>query len=543
MSNKSLVSVIVPFFNEETFIREAIESVFAQTYEDWELLLIDDGSNDDSTRIALRHAEEYPTKVRYLEHADHQNRGMSASRNLGIRHAKGEYIAMLDADDIWLSNKIEQQVAILESHPEVSMIYGPIQWWYSWTENPEGRSRDMVQELRVQTDTVINPPELLSIFVEHEGAAPAGIVVRRHVIEDVGGFEEEFRGMYEDQVFLAKVCLKTPVYASSRCWYRWRRHPNSCCSITVNNGLHLRARVTFLNWLETYLSKQEAKDSETWRILQKELWPYRHPVRFGLAKRTKHLVWRGKDLLIRIAGRMMPAPFRRWLRARWEGREYCPPLGWVHFGSLRRVTPISRVWGYDRGLPIDRYYIKRFLSACAPDIRGRVLEIKDNGYTHEFGGTHVVVSDVLDLTEENSQATIVGDLTDADHIKSETFDCVILTQTLQFIYDARAALKTLFRILKPGGVLLATFPGISRIDEQLRDSYHWNFTAVSTQRLFEEVFPVNHVRIEVCGNVLAATAFLHGLAAQEFHQEELDYCDPLYQVLITVRAIKPWRSI
>src|SRR5215212_3401935 len=136
MSSKPLVSAIVAFSDAERFIEEAIESVFAQTYDNWELLLVDDGSTDGSTRIALGYAERYPSKVRYLEHPGHQNRGTGASRNLGIEHAKGEYVAFLDADDVWLEHKLGQQVAVLNSHPEAGMLYGATHYWYTWTGNP-----------------------------------------------------------------------------------------------------------------------------------------------------------------------------------------------------------------------------------------------------------------------------------------------------------------------------------------------------------------------------------------------------------------------
>ena len=137
MSNRQQVSCIIIFFNAEKFFEEAIESVFAQSYNNWELLLVDDGSTDSSTSIAHHYAEKYPDKVRYLEHESHQNRGMSATRNLGIRHANGEYVAFLDADDVWLTQKLEQKVAILNSHPEAVMVCGPVQFWYSWTGNPD----------------------------------------------------------------------------------------------------------------------------------------------------------------------------------------------------------------------------------------------------------------------------------------------------------------------------------------------------------------------------------------------------------------------
>jgi len=241
-----------------------------------------------------------------------------------------------------------------------------------------------------------------------------------------------------------------------------------------------------------------------------------------------------------MARQTLPTPVHRWLRAQWRGHEDCPPVGLVRFGDLRRIAPFSRSWGFDRGLPLDRYYIERFLSAHALDIRGRVLEIQDDTYTRKFGGDRVTKSDVLHAVEGNLQATIVADLTCAHHIPSDTFDCVILTQTLQFIYDIRTAVKTLYRILKPGGVLLATVPGISQISRHDMDRWgdYWRFTTLSAQRLIERVFPEADISVNVYGNVLTATAFLHGLAIQELRQEELDYKDPDYEVLIAVRAVK-----
>jgi SAM-dependent methyltransferase len=213
----------------------------------------------------------------------------------------------------------------------------------------------------------------------------------------------------------------------------------------------------------------------------------------------------------------------------------------VRFGSLRSLKPISRVFGRDRGQCIDRYYIENFLARHANDIRGHVLEIGDNAYTRRFGGEQVHRSDVLSLSDENSKATLIADLTHADHIPSDSFDCVIFTQTLQFIYDVKAALRTLYRILKPSGVLLATFPGISQISRYDMDRWgeYWRFTTLSAHRLFEEVFPPKDVKVEAHGNVLAAIAFLHGLAAEDLAENELVHCDRDYEIVITVRAVKP----
>jgi SAM-dependent methyltransferase len=243
-----------------------------------------------------------------------------------------------------------------------------------------------------------------------------------------------------------------------------------------------------------------------------------------------------KRSLRRLGRHLLPVSTRRTIvrLTRW------PPVGWVRFGSLRHVRPISPYWGTERGRPIDRYYIEHFLAQNAGDIQGRVLEIGDNSYTHTFGGERVTHSDVLHVAEDRPQVTIIGDLTAANHIPSDSFDCIILTQTLQAIYDVRAAIASVQRILKPDGVVLATVPGISKISRYDMDrwGYYWSFTTASARRLFTEVFPAATVRVEAYGNVLAAIAFLHGLAQEELRAAELDYTDPDFEVLITIRAVK-----
>ena len=246
-----------------------------------------------------------------------------------------------------------------------------------------------------------------------------------------------------------------------------------------------------------------------------------------------------KEGLKTIARRALPVPVYRWLRRHRNGVEDRPPVGAVRFGDLRRLTPISRVFGFDRGTPVDRYYIEDFLARNGDCIRGRALEVGDDTYTRSFGGDRVTQQDVLHVSEDNPRATIIADLASADHVPSDAFDCIILTQTLNLIYDVRAALATLHRILKPGGVLLATFPGITQVDHSdWGGSWYWAFTALSAQRLFGEVFAPANLKVETHGNVLAATAFLHGVALEELRADELDYNDPDYQVIITVRATK-----
>lgn len=249
-----------------------------------------------------------------------------------------------------------------------------------------------------------------------------------------------------------------------------------------------------------------------------------------------------KEQLNIFAKKILPIPVRNWLKSQLQTYRHHPPLGKVNLGDLQSLKPINLGWGFERGQPIDRYYIENFLARQSDDIRGRVLGIGDEYYTCKFGGDRVTNSDVLHV-EDNPNATIIADLTDAEHIPSDTFDCFLLIQTLQLIYEARLALKTTYRIMKPGGIVLATFPGITPLkDEEWNNCWCWNFTALSARRMFEEVFPKENIQVETYGNVLAATAFLHGMAVRDLSQDKLDYRDPSYEVTITVRAVKPERA-
>jgi SAM-dependent methyltransferase len=220
---------------------------------------------------------------------------------------------------------------------------------------------------------------------------------------------------------------------------------------------------------------------------------------------------------------------------------------------MRRLRPIGQVAGAHRGQPIDRFYIEGFLRRHAGrrgyvvgDIKGRVLEVGDDYYARTLGqhaageSPGVERIDVLHGDAGNPEATIVADLASGEGIPSDTYDCVICTQTLLLIYDVRAAVQTLHRILKPGGVVLATVPGISQVcrpDVDLWGDY-WRFTSRSVRRLFEESFPPDNVRVEAFGNVFASIAFLHGLAVEDVREEELELLDPDYELLIAVRAVK-----
>jgi SAM-dependent methyltransferase len=207
---------------------------------------------------------------------------------------------------------------------------------------------------------------------------------------------------------------------------------------------------------------------------------------------------------------------------------------------LDRIRPICENWGFDRGQPVDRHFIESFLSDHAADIQGRVLEVQDNSYTLRYGADRVSQSDILDKGTDNPAATIIADLTDGDIIPSDAFDCVICTQTLHLIYDVPAALNTIYKILRPGGVLLATMPTVSRdtSDDMGRFYDHWRFTSAASKRLFEDHFTPGELQITSYGNVYAATAFLHGLSVEELEVQKLEAADPKIEVIIGLRAKK-----
>jgi len=296
MSDRPLVSAVIIFLDAAEFIDEAIQSVMSQTYEHWELLLVDDGSTDRSTAIALHYAHRYPDKVRYLEHPGHANRGMSATRNLGIVHARGRFIGFLDADDVWLPHKLQQQVQWLEVYPQAAMVYGRTLIWYSWmSDRPAGKT-DRFYDLGVKANTLVAPPRLLLLLLRNRVQTPTtcNALLRRELVAHVGGFEPEFTGMFEDQVFFAKVELTSYVVVADACWALYRQHPGNSSGMGWNTQAYHDARVRFLTWVECYLSVHRVHHLRVWWVLWSELRPYRYPRLHRLASRFSQVVGRSR---------------------------------------------------------------------------------------------------------------------------------------------------------------------------------------------------------------------------------------------------------
>jgi hypothetical protein len=240
----------------------------------------------------------------------------------------------------------------------------------------------------------------------------------------------------------------------------------------------------------------------------------------------------------------IPTPIRKWIRSQQQrARKGLLILdGVTDWSVLRNIHPHRRDFGTARGECIDRYYIEKFLAANEQSIRGHVAEIASDHYTLQFGGKRVEKSDVIDIDERNDRRTITLDLTQCDAAPSQVFDCIICTQTLFEIYDYTSAVRSLFKMLRANGVLLATFPGIS---QSVRGgmlggagSDWWRFTSLSAARLFGDTFGEGNVRVQAYGNVLSSVAFLHGLVQAELTPEELEYHDPEYEMLLGVAATR-----
>jgi glycosyltransferase involved in cell wall biosynthesis len=347
-----LVSVITIFLNGERFIREAIESVLAQTMDRWELLLVDDGSTDRSTEIALWYENEYPKKIKYLEHEGHRNLGTSASRHLGVTAAQGKYIAFIDADDVWLPQRLERHLKVFEMFPSAVMVCGPTLYWFNWQSINNGWAgeRDYVGDLFLPTGALIFSTVSIALFLG-TGNAPAicSLTVRREIVVQVGGFEHIFRDLYEDQVVISKVCLAGPIVAIQDVLDRYRQHSDSLCHRTGSVGLYPTevqpGRREFLDWLERYLTELSNSDRDLWEELRAQLWPYRHPRLAQADRLRRRAVSLKRRVKRRVVNRLAPAirvllpkQLYQWLSSVPDGIQYGGPLeGTVTTPALNRA--------------------------------------------------------------------------------------------------------------------------------------------------------------------------------------------------------------
>ncbi|WP_448571719.1 glycosyltransferase family 2 protein [Trichothermofontia sp.] len=320
-STKPLVSVIIAFLNGQNYISEAIESVIAQTYGNWEIMLVDDGSTDHSMEIALDYSRRYPEKIYYLEHPEHQNLGLGLSRNLGIRQSKGEYIAFLDADDIWLPQKLEKQLSIFQDYPKAGMVFGAHNRWYSWTGNHEDLGKDQeflpIWGSDIQPNTLVQPPKFFIDYLYNKLGTPltCSVLIRRQVIDEIGYFDREVSFLNEDGPFFARIYLKVPIFMENACWDRYRQHGRSITAIARERGewfdedvpqpVHLAEMLL----IEKYLREQGVTDPKIWQAMNAQLFPYRHPN-----------LYKGKQILKKVKNMLKQVLYRRNKKTR--GKEF-----------------------------------------------------------------------------------------------------------------------------------------------------------------------------------------------------------------------------
>ncbi|HEU4703256.1 MAG TPA: glycosyltransferase [Conexibacter sp.] len=488
------VSVVIPCFNLGGYLDEAVQSVLAQTRQDAEILIVDDGSDDPVTRHLL--ASYRRPRTRIIRTA---NRGLPAARNTGLEEARGRYVSFLDADDLFAPRFLEATVGLLEADDSLAFAscwltaFGARQ--FSW--QPERCDFPWL----LAEDTVCT-------------AAP----VRRDALLAIGGFDER-PGLagYEDwalAVDLVERGHRGEIVPEPLFRYRIRR--DSMSSETSRPRNHMRVFETMLEkHADSYAAHAPgvlAAISERIAALEAQMPgdpPPRpqldgEPWRTAIPRLERHRCGLEQALEEALAAAAEPHGAGDAGHERsGEAPDGPAPVAW---GSLRRLEPVSRVWGLDRGQPVDRYYIEGFLERHAADVRGDVLEVKDPGYVKRFErGAHSFA--VLDVAAHNEQATLVADLTQPDSLPAGAFDCIVLTQTLQLLFELETAVANLHRALAPGGVLLVTAPCVSRIDyESGVTADFWRFTAASAHRLFAQRFGADGVAVQALGNVLACTA-------------------------------------
>jgi glycosyltransferase involved in cell wall biosynthesis len=535
MDGPSLVSIIIPCYNQGHLLPTAIESVLHQTYTTLEILVIDDGSVDNTPAVAAK----YP-QVQYIYQP---NQGLSAARNTGIQRSQGKYLVFLDADD-WLYGKaIAVNVNYLQLYPASAFVAGSYDLVYSG-------------EQRVVTKiSALYPNTYSALLAEGNFIGMIAAVMFPKWVLDEFTFAVALQRCEDYDLYL-RITRKYQIIQHQERLAGYRMH---LASLSANAPAMLSSALQVLQSQKASLQTAEEREAFTKGVYHFKKY-YFTVISHGLLTSNadpsrailldllqyspymfaRYYLLRKASPLSTLIKRSTPKLGFQILRKLRLINNTSPPLGKVAFGDLARLAPFCTEFGYTRGGPIDRYYIENFLRSEAQSIKNRVLEVGDNAYTLQFGNLDSIISEVLHIEEGHPQATYVGDLSDAPHLPDDTFDCIILTQTLHLIYDFTGALRTCYRILKPGGMLLLTCPGLTPIDKgEWQETWYWSFTDKALRRMMADIFTDGQVEVKSFGNVFVATAFLYGLGLPEVTKEQLDHYDPQYQVINTVKAVKP----
>jgi glycosyltransferase involved in cell wall biosynthesis/SAM-dependent methyltransferase len=535
---RPLVSVVIPCYNHGRYLHAAVASVKKQTYSNTEIIVVDDGSSDDTKIVA-----ESLSGITYVYQ---ENRGLSAARNTGIHNSTGEYFVFLDADDYLYPRAIEINLKFLLEDKTLAFVSG---------------AHDKVDAkgniIREDPHPVVTKDHYLHLLQGNYIGMHATVMYTRWVMKEFK-FDTSLKAC-EDYDLYFRITRKYPVANHAEKIAAYRIHGTNM-SGNIPFMFHMVMKVQ--NAQTEFLQNKEEKEAQQrgvkiWqdyyghslysnlsnKLYKEKIVPTEEEVNALALISKQHAKVLKKNIfrynLKKSLKTTMPQFLVRLLYKRGIVKEFTPNVNSVQWGDLERTSPFSTHFGFDRGGAVDRYYIDKFLTENKQFIKGRAFEIGDNSYTMQYGGGNITKTDVLHVYQANDTVTYVGDLTDAPQIPSDSFDCIILTQTLHLIYDYRAALRTCYRMLKPGGNLFVTVPGITHIDQdEWRENWLWAFTDKSMIRIMEETFPGASIDLKTYGNVYIATAFIYGLGLPEIKHEFLDVHDPCYQVIIAIRATK-----
>lgn len=509
------VTIVVTTYKHAHFLGKALDSIKAQTVPVGEIIVVDDGSTDDPASVT-----EGFKSVRLIRQA---NQGLSAARNAGLKAANGAFIGFLDADDWLLPETVETNLRQFAANAECGFVYGAYQ-----LVDAEGA-------VTLRPPLRQPGPDAYADFLTSNLVGMHGTVLySREKLLEAGGFDSALRAVEDWDVYL-KLTQKYPTAAQDKVLAAYRRHD---ANMTNDQVFMLDSALAVLGRQKSVARTREdlteAFDRGAWSLRDYYVRQQLHAL--SNAAKTRTAIPQALADTMRMTGRAPRTVGRTvvaWLRGSKDAMKK------VRFGDLRRTTPFDQEFGYGRGEPVDRYYVEAFLEANAADIQGRVLEIGDSSYTMRFGGKRVTQADVLNRYEGHPATTFVGDLSEGAGMPSDAFDCIVLTQTLHLLFDMPAAIATLHRVLRPGGVLLVTVPWISQIDPgEWGDDWMWSISQKALERLLTGPFHKENTRIGSYGNVLSATAFLYGLAQHELSRAELDVHDSHRPVLVAGRAMK-----
>jgi SAM-dependent methyltransferase len=517
VAGEQKAALVINSFNDAEFLPEALDSALAQSVPFAEIVVVDDGSVNDPGPIVA----QYPG-VQLIRQA---NAGLAAARNTGLAAITSPKVSFLDADDRLMPNALKHGLAAYADSPGAGFVYGA-----------HVRTDRSGTRLGRRRYSPIGPDAFTTLLRGNAVAMHATALYQREALEAAGGFDTSLR-CCEDYDLYLRLARQRSIASHPHIVAEYRQHDANMSRDWRKMGrtvleVHDRQRKSAaikVEWAQAFAEGRRSwSDYYAWEAMKaaREAWLQNRRLR-SLAHDLLAAIILSPPTVARSSLNLA----KRFL----SGRR---PLHRVHLGDLSRIDPVSRDFGFDRGTPIDRYYIEHFLAENAGRIRGRALEIGDAAYCKQFG-RGVWHQDILHVHTGNPAATLVGDLTQPGVLPNDAFDCMVLTQTLHLIFDLPKAIVAIHQGLRTGGTALVTVPGISPIDRgEWGASWFWSLTTASAECLFESVFGPGCVEVEAYGNVYAATCFLQGLALEEVDRAKLDAFDAAFPVIITVRATK-----